>query len=71
MSTGVRGLTTRGGIGENAFLRAGGGVAQLGEHHVRNVGVEGSIPFSSTTFLFSILTMNTGIEPASGADAGT
>ena len=26
----------------------GGGVAQLGEHHVRNVGVEGSIPFSST-----------------------
>ena len=30
----------------------GGGVAQLGEHHVRNVGVEGSIPFSSTTFVF-------------------
>ena len=48
----VRGLTTRREIGENAFLRAGGGVAQLGEHHVRNVGVEGSIPFSSTTFLF-------------------
>ena len=45
------GLTSRGEIGENAFLRAGGGVAQLGEHHVRNVGVEGSIPFSSTTFL--------------------
>jgi hypothetical protein len=44
-------LTVRGQIGENAFLRAGGGVAQLGEHHVRNVGVEGSIPFSSTTFL--------------------
>ena len=44
----VRGLTMRGQIGENAFLRAGGGVAQLGEHHVRNVGVEGSIPFSST-----------------------
>ena len=41
-------LTVRGEIGENAFLRAGGGVAQLGEHHVRNVGVEGSIPFSST-----------------------
>ena len=41
-------LTVRGQIGENAFLRAGGGVAQLGEHHVRNVGVEGSIPFSST-----------------------
>jgi hypothetical protein len=46
----VPGLTTRGVIGENACLHAGGGVAQLGEHHVRNVGVEGSIPFSSTTF---------------------
>ncbi len=34
---------------ENKKLR-GGGVAQLGEHHVRNVGVEGSIPFSSTIF---------------------
>ena len=45
-----RGLTTSGGIGDNALLHAGGGVAQLGEHHVRNVGVEGSIPFSSTTF---------------------
>ena len=45
-----RGLTMRGAIGENALLHAGGGVAQLGEHHVRNVGVEGSIPFSSTTF---------------------
>ena len=31
----------------------GGGVAQLGEHHVRNVGVEGSIPFSSTTSFLS------------------
>lgn len=36
-------------IVENIPLQ-GGGVAQLGEHHVRNVGVEGSIPFSSTTF---------------------
>ena len=44
----VRGLTTRGEIGENAFLRAGGGVAQLGEHHVRNVGVGSSILLSST-----------------------
>lgn len=26
-----------------------GDVAQLGEHHVRNVGVEGSNPFISTT----------------------
>ena len=25
-----------------------GAVAQLGEHHVRNVGVEGSSPFCST-----------------------
>ncbi len=54
----VLGLTTRDEIGENAFLRAGGGVAQLGEHHVRNVGVEGSIPFSSTTFLFSTTFFN-------------
>lgn len=69
MSTGVRGLTIRGQIGENAFLRAGGGVAQLGEHHVRNVGVEGSIPFSSTTFFFVITNIQQGIEPASGADA--
>ena len=27
-----------------------GAVAQLGEHHVRNVGVAGSIPVSSTIF---------------------
>ena len=58
----------RGVIGENAFLHAGGGVAQLGEHHVRNVGVEGSIPFSSTTFPFLTTNMHQGIEPASGAD---
>ena len=48
MCADVRGLTTRGQISDNSTLRAGGGVAQLGEHHVRNVGVEGSIPFSST-----------------------
>ena len=30
------------------FLVCGGAVAQLGEHHVRNVGVEGSNPFCST-----------------------
>ena len=64
----VRGLTTRGGIGDNAILHAGGGVAQLGEHHVRNVGVEGSIPFSSTTFLLRTTNIHQGIEPASGAD---
>lgn len=46
----LRGLTIREEISENVSLHAGGGVAQLGEHHVRNVGVEGSIPFSSTTF---------------------
>ncbi|MBP2688454.1 MAG: hypothetical protein H6Q83_641, partial [Deltaproteobacteria bacterium] len=51
-----------------AYLRAGGGVAQLGEHHVRNVGVEGSIPFSSTTYLFLSTNIYQGIEPASGAD---
>jgi len=32
------------------------------------VGVEGSIPFSSTTFLFHTTNMHLGIEPASGAD---
>ena len=58
----------RGAIGHNTLLYTGGGVAQLGEHHVRNVGVEGSIPFSSTTFLFLTTNMPQGIEPASGAD---
>ncbi len=59
-------------IGENRSLR-GGGVAQLGEHHVRNVGVEGSNPFSSTIFR-SFVTFRekwhlaAGFEPASGAD---
>ena len=51
------GLTSRGGIGENAFLRAGGGVAQLGEHHVRNVGVGSSILLSSTILRSSELRM--------------
>jgi membrane protein len=32
-------------------VSSGGAVAQLGEHHVRNVGVEGSNPFCSTIFL--------------------
>ena len=64
----LRWLTTRSEIGESIKLRAGGGVAQLGEHHVRNVGVEGSIPFSSTTFLILTANMHQGIEPASGAD---
>ena len=31
-----------------------GAVAQLGEHHVRNVGVEGSNPFCSTIPLASL-----------------
>jgi hypothetical protein len=62
----VRGLTTRGGIGENVFRPAGGGVAQLGEHHVRNVGVGSSILLSSTTFSYTL--WNMGIEPASTAD---
>ena len=32
----------------NGLRRAGGALAQLGEHHVRNVGVEGSNPLCST-----------------------
>ncbi len=31
--------------------RSGGGLAQLGEHYVRNVGVGGSTPLPSTKFL--------------------
>lgn len=31
-----------------------GDVAQLGEHHVRNVGVEGSSPFISTMFFYAV-----------------
>jgi hypothetical protein len=34
----------------NAGSHPSGAVAQLGEHHVRNVGVEGSNPFCSTKF---------------------
>lgn len=30
---------------------SGGGLAQLGEHYVRNVGVGGSTPLPSTNFL--------------------
>ena len=42
----------------------------MGEHHVRNVGVEGSIPFSSTTLPFLTTNMHQGIEPAAkGAPA--
>jgi hypothetical protein len=56
-------------IVENNRLQ-GGGVAQLGEHHVRNVGVEGSIPFSSTTLsLLATHASTTGMESAAGADA--
>ena len=42
-----------GRFSQNTFLRESahtrGDVAQLGEHHVRNVGAEGSNPFISTT----------------------
>lgn len=31
--------------------RSRGGLAQLGEHYVRNVGVGGSIPLPSTTIV--------------------
>ena len=37
---------------------ARGDVAQLGEHHVRNVGAEGSNPFISTTIFYGL-----GIAP--------
>ena len=37
--------------GYNTALQHRGAVAQLGEHHVRNVGVEGSNPFCSTIYL--------------------
>lgn len=55
----------------------GGGVAQLGEHHVRNVGVEGSIPFSSTILFFLPLSNGAPLflrEPATfsaGTSSGT
>jgi hypothetical protein len=38
--------------GYNTALPHRGAVAQLGEHHVRNVGVEGSNPFCSTINFF-------------------
>ena len=33
--------------------RSSGGLAQLGEHDVRNVGVRGSTPLPSTSFIFA------------------
>ena len=52
----------RTGYGQNNILRLGapirGDVAQLGEHYVRNVGVEGSNPFISTTETYRL-----GITP--------
>ncbi len=42
----------------------GGAVAQLGEHHVRNVGAVGSNPICSTTFLF--LSDQSGTVPSRG-----
>ena len=33
--------------------RSSGGLAQLGEHYVRNVGVGGSTPLPSTSFIFA------------------
>jgi hypothetical protein len=32
----------------------GGGIAQLGEHSVRNAGVEGSNPFASTNQFYNL-----------------
>ena len=34
--------------------RSSGGLAQLGEHYVRNVGVGGSTPLPSTTIVDNI-----------------
>ena len=39
-----------------------GRLAQLGEHHVRNVGVVGSNPMPSTKFLFGILNYRASID---------
>lgn len=36
--------------------QSSGGLAQLGEHYVRNVGVGGSTPLPSTKFIFTQLT---------------
>ena len=36
--------------------RSSGGLAQLGEHYVRNVGVGGSTPLPSTTFVDNLKT---------------
>jgi hypothetical protein len=36
--------------------RSSGGLAQLGEHYVRNVGVGGSTPLPSTTFVDKLKT---------------
>ena len=39
-----------------AECRSSGGLAQLGEHYVRNVGVGGSTPLPSTTFVDNLNT---------------
>lgn len=44
-----------------------GDVAQLGEHHVRNVGVEGSSPFISTMFFYAV--RKSGVFFAFGGEA--
>ena len=54
-----------GRIVENGTFK-GGGVAQLGEHHVRNVGVEGSIPFSSTILRNPEITTGDGRAASEG-----
>ena len=40
---------------QNTFLSISGDVAQLGEHHVRNVGVVGSNPIISTRTFNAVL----------------
>lgn len=39
-----------------AAYRSSGGLAQLGEHYVRNVGVGGSTPLPSTTIVDNLQT---------------
>ena len=39
-------------------IQLSGGLAQLGEHYVRNVGVGGSTPLPSTTIILPVASRN-------------
>ena len=60
----------RGTPAYNTALPHRGAVAQLGEHHVRNVGVEGSSPFCSTISLPSVPASSRSRRPATLPWAG-